>query len=120
MAALLKGGPALSVAQFENYEPTTTVGVSLTITAPTGQYDANKVLNLGSKRWSFKPEFAVSHPFGPEQKWRFDAYANADFYTDNTTYQRTKVLRQLPLPGLEGHIIRSFWNSPNLWLTKMP
>ena len=33
LAMLLKGGPALSVAQFERYQPTTTLGVRLTITA---------------------------------------------------------------------------------------
>lgn len=53
IATLLKGGPALSVAQFGSYKPTTTVGVSLTITAPSGQYNADKLLNLGSDRWSF-------------------------------------------------------------------
>ena len=42
VAALLKGGPALSVAQFESYKPTTIVGASLTITAPTGLYNPNK------------------------------------------------------------------------------
>ena len=69
VAALLKGGPALTVAQFENYyRPTTVLGVSLTLTAPTGLYLANKILNLGSDRWIFKPEFALSQPFGPEQK----------------------------------------------------
>ena len=56
LAMLLKGGPALSVAQFEGYKPTTTLGVSFTMTAPTGLYDANKILNLGTDRWSFKPE----------------------------------------------------------------
>ena len=30
LAMLLKGGPALSVAQFEHYEPTTSLGVSIT------------------------------------------------------------------------------------------
>ena len=105
---LLRGGPALSVAQFANYKPTTTVGVSLTITAPTGQYNPKKLLNLGSNRWSFKPEFAVSHPFGPEQKWELDVYANAYFYTDNTSYQGAKILGQQPVPGLEGHISYSF------------
>jgi len=34
VAILLKGGPALTVAQFENYKPTTTLGLSLTVTAP--------------------------------------------------------------------------------------
>jgi hypothetical protein len=113
LAMLLKGGPALSVAQFKDYKPTTTLGVSLTITAPTGLYHANKILNLGSDRWSFKPEFALSHPFGPEQKWEFDAYANAYFYTDNTSYHGREILRQEPLPGVEGHISYSF--NDRLW-----
>jgi len=110
---LLKGGPALSVAQFKNYKPTTTVGVSVTVTAPTGLYDPDKLLNLGSDRWSFKPEIALSHPFGPEQKWEFDGYANAYFYTDNTSYHGMETLRQQALPGLEAHISYSFISS--LW-----
>ena len=110
---LLKGGPALSVSQFEDYEPTTTLGVSLTVTAPTGLYHPNKILNLGSDRWSFKPEIALSHPFGPGQKWQLDAYASAYFYTDNTSYHGREVLRQQPLPGLEGHLSYSFNDS--LW-----
>lgn len=110
---LLKGGPALTVAQFESYKPTTTVGASLTITAPTGLYRPNKILNLGSDRWSFKPEIALSHPFGPEQKWQVDAYANAYFYTDNISYHGNQILRQQPLPGFEGHISYSFNDS--LW-----
>ena len=108
LATLLKGGPALTVAQFASYKPTTTVGVSLTITAPTGLYNADKLLNLGSNRWSLKPEIAVSHPFGPQQTWEFDAYANAYFYTDNTSYHGVEILRQQALPGLEGHISYSF------------
>jgi len=115
LAALLKGGPALSVAQFENYKPNTILGVSFTVTAPTGLYNPNKLLNLGSNRWSFNPQFAVSHPFGPEQKWQFDAYANAAFYTHNSSYQGAKILRQQQLPGLEGHISYSFID--RLWVS---
>jgi hypothetical protein len=115
VAALLKGGPALSEAQFADYKPITTVGVSLTITAPTGQYSPNKILNLGSDRWSFKPEIALSHPFGPEQKWEVEAYANSYFYTDNTSYHGAEILRQRALPGIEGHISYSFINS--LWVS---
>lgn len=81
--------------------------------APTGLYHPNRLLNLGSNRWSFKPQFAVSHPFGPKQKWEFDGYANAYFYTDNNSYHGTETLRQQVLPGLEGHISYSF--VPSLW-----
>jgi hypothetical protein len=105
---LLKGGPALSETEFAQYAPRTTVGVSFTATAPTGSYDANRILNLGAGRWSLKPEIGVSHPFGRDQKWVLDLYANVYFYTDNTAYHGREILRQEPLPGLEGHISYSF------------
>ena len=114
LTMLLKGGPALGVAQFASYRPTTSVGVSITITAPTGLYNADKVLNLGSDRWSFKPEIGISHPFGPKQKWVADGYANVSFFTDNTSYEGAEILRQQALPGLEGHVSYGF--SSNLWI----
>lgn len=113
VALLLRGGPALSVAQFAQFKPTSTVGVSLSVTAPTGQYDPTKVLNLGSDRWSFKPEFAYSLPFGTGQRWELNAYGNIYFYTDNTSYRGTEILRQQALPGFEGHISYSF--KDNVW-----
>jgi hypothetical protein len=122
LATLLKGGPALSVEQCAGYKPTTTVGISLTISAPTGQYNPNKLLNLGSDRWSFKPEIALSHPFGPEQKWQLDAYANAYFFTDNTSYHglensKTNEFRELretftSLPRLK-FCCELFWFTPS-------
>jgi hypothetical protein len=113
VAALFKGGPALTAAEFQNYRPTTTLGGSLTVTAPTGSYNSNRILNLGSDRWSFKPEIALTYPFGPDQNWKLNAYANIFFYTDNTGYRGKEILRQEPLPGLEGHISYSF--SDRVW-----
>lgn len=113
IAMLLKGGQALSVAEFDSYKPSTTLGASFTVTAPTGLYHPDKVLNLGSDRWSFKPEVGLGYPFGREQKWELDAYANAYFFTDNTSYRGSELLRQEPIPGFEGHISYSF--SDKLW-----
>jgi len=115
VSMLLKGGPALSVAQFDDYQRTTTVGMSVSVTAPTGRYDGNKILNLGSDRWSFKPEVALSQPFGPDQKWQLEAYANAYFYTDNTSYHGREILRQEPLAGVEGHI--SYSLNDSIWVS---
>jgi hypothetical protein len=108
LTTLLKGGPALSAEQFGTYRHTTTIGTSLEITAPTGQYNSSKLLNLGADRWSFKPEVAVSLPLGREQNWQCDLYAHARFFTDNTSYRGTEVLRQDPLPGFEGHVSYTF------------
>jgi hypothetical protein len=110
---LLKGAPALTPQEFSAYEPTTTVGMSVTVTAPTGLYHADKVLNLGSDRWSFKPEVAVTHPFGKKRDWEVDGYANAYFFTDNSNYHGRQILRQDALTGLEGHLSYSF--TSNVW-----
>jgi len=113
LAILLKGGPALSLKQFEEHKPATTLGVSVAFTAPTGSYDPDKILNLGSHRWSFKPEIALSHPFGAEQKWELNAYVNTYFFTHNVSYHGREILGQEPLPGVEGHFSYSFHG--NLW-----
>jgi hypothetical protein len=42
------------------------LGVGLKVMAPTGQYDPTKLINWGSNRWSFKPEFGYSQRWG---KW---------------------------------------------------
>jgi len=91
------------------------VGVSLSVTAPTGLYHPDRVLNLGSDRWSFKPELGLSRPFGREHTWQVDAYANAYLFTDNLAFHGREILRQEPLPGFEGHLSYSFTDS--LWLS---
>ena len=113
LAGLLRGGEALSAAELARHERTTSVGVSLTVSVPTGEYNPDKVLNLGTNRWSFKPEVGIAYPFGPEQKWEVDGYVNALFFTDNTAYRGIEVLRQEPLPGLEAHISYTF--TPSFW-----
>jgi hypothetical protein len=112
---LLKGGPALSVQDFDAYEPTTTLGASVTVTAPTGLYHADRILNLGSHRWSVKPEIAVAHPFGRNHNWEVEGYANASFFSDNTAYHGRETLRQRPIPGFEGHLSYSF--TSNIWVS---
>jgi hypothetical protein len=57
---LLYGGPALSLDDFRNYQPDIILGASMEATPPLGQYDSDKLLNIGTNRWSFKPELGVS------------------------------------------------------------
>jgi len=111
---LFKGGRALNPEEFADYKATTTVGASLIFTAPTGLYRADKILNLGADRWSFKPEIGVSFPFGSDQRWVFDAYANSYFYTDNSSYRGSAILRQGPLPAFEGHLSYAFGKGQNV------
>jgi hypothetical protein len=48
----LFGAPALSAKDFASYRQDVIVGVSLQVSAPFGQYDDSKLLNLGSNRYS--------------------------------------------------------------------
>ena len=79
----LVGNPAVGVREFMKTPRKTIVGTSLTVTAPTGQYDGTKLINLGTNRWAFKPEVGVAVPKG---HWDFDAYVGVWLFTDNEDF----------------------------------
>ncbi len=109
--ANLLGGPALTPAEFARRAPTTTVGASLTIVAPTGQYNPAYLINLSSNRWAFKPEFGLAQPFG---NWFADASTGVWLFTDNPNFFRGNRRSQDPLWAFELHGGYNF--SPGLWL----
>ena len=61
---LLAGAPAMTPQQFASSPRRPIVGASLTVAAPSGQYYPKRLINLGTNRWSFKPEVALSYPIG--------------------------------------------------------
>ncbi|NJN40665.1 MAG: transporter [Gammaproteobacteria bacterium] len=101
----LYGAPALSLKEFASYEQDVIVGASLRVTAPLGQYDDAKAVNIGTNRWSFKPEVGISKALG---QWTLEATAAATLYTDNKDFFHGNTLSQDPLYSFEGHVIYSF------------
>jgi hypothetical protein len=100
------GPPAMTREQFVKAPHKTVFGASLTIQAPTGQYDRSRLINLGLHRWAFKPEVGVSVPVG---RWFLDAYFGAWFYTPNDDfYPGDATRRQDPLTTLQGHASYTF------------
>jgi hypothetical protein len=93
-AANLIGNPALTPEDFAQREPTTTVGTSLTIVAPTGQYNPAHLINISFNRWAFKPEIGLSQPLGD---WFAEASTGVWVFTDNTDFLHGHVLSQEPL-----------------------
>ena len=106
----LYGAPALSVKEFKDYQQDTIIGFTFKLTAPLGVYDNDKLLNIGTNRWSFKPEFGVSQAVG---RWIFEAAAAAVFYTDNDEFDNGKTRKQDPIYSMQGHVIYSF--PKNIW-----
>jgi hypothetical protein len=68
----LKGGPAQPVEKYMKWKQRVLLGASLKVVAPTGHYDPTKLINWGTNRWSFKPEFGYSQRW--EGKWVLDGY----------------------------------------------
>lgn len=101
----LYGAPALSLKDFANYHQDWIVGVSLIVTAPSGQYIQSKLVNIGTNRWSAKPEIGVSKAVGP---WTFEAAAGVTFFTDNTEFFGNNTRHQDALFSIQGHAIYNF------------
>ena len=111
-AVNLLGGRAMALPEFVRRTPSTTVGASLTVSAPTGQYFDDKLVNVGTNRWAFKPEIGVSHPAGP---WTFELYGGGWFFTDNSSYQVDKTRAQHSMLSLQSHV--GYTIQPRLWIT---
>jgi hypothetical protein len=104
----IKGGPAMSVREFQSWQQKLILGVSLKVVAPTGQYDPTKLVNNGSNRWAFKPEFGYSERWG---HWVVDAYAgvwfftpNPEFWSRNSFFPGVRSQTQEPVGSTEFHL----------------
>ncbi len=79
----LFGNPPLPPEAFTKPESTTSLGTSLTVIAPSGQYVDSRLVNIGANRWAVKPEVGISQPFG---NWFMDGSAGAWFFTANNDF----------------------------------
>jgi hypothetical protein len=110
-AVNLYGAPSMDLKTFAAYRQRTNIGVSLVAALPLGEYDPSKLVNLGSNRFSFKPEVGISRVFG---KWTLEGYAGVWLFTDNQDFYGGRTREQAPLGSAQFHAIRTF--KPRLWL----
>jgi len=105
VSANLVGAPALTLHEFAAYRQDLIVGVSVQVGVPLSQYDPTRLLNIGTNRWSAKPEVGVSKAIG---SWTIEGQAAVTFYGDNTDFFGGSTRTQDPLYALQGHAIHSF------------
>ena len=111
LAVNLLGGPALTPEEFARRSPSTILGASVSVVAPTAQYVASRLINVGSNRWSFKPEVGLSQPIG---NWFVEGAAGVWLFTDNTDFFGGRRRSQDPLPTFQWH--GGYNWRPGLWL----
>jgi hypothetical protein len=105
LAVNLLGAPTMSPEEFREFvkDPRPILGTSLQIVAPIGAYNPDRIANLGTNRWSVKPEVGYIRRIRPG--WATELALGAWFYGDNSDFQgRTR--KQDPLVAAEFHLVR--------------
>jgi hypothetical protein len=71
---------------------------------------ADKLINLGHNRFSFRPQIGVVHARG---KWSFEATGAVSFFTVNDNFFDGGTFEQAPYFTFQGHVIHTF--RPGFW-----
>jgi hypothetical protein len=100
-AVNLYGAPAMDLQTFASTRPKRLVGASLTIGAPLGSYSSEQLVNLGTRRWAFKPEVGLSQIFG---RWIVDTFAGVWLFTTNNHFYGGTSRSQAPIASLQFHV----------------
>jgi len=85
------GAPAMKMSEMRSYNQTWVVGASFRVTMPLGQYYADKLLNLGTNRWAFRPRLGTSWKSGG---WTLEAMASVWLFTANDDFLGGALLEQ--------------------------
>ena len=104
------GAPALAMKEFKDYQQDTIIGFTLKLVPPLGVYESDKLINIGTNRWTFEPGFGISKALG---KWILEASVAADIYTDNNDFDNGKTREQDNIYSTQFHVIYSF--PRNIW-----
>jgi hypothetical protein len=110
----LAGAPAMDGAAFQvlRAKPETIVGASILVSAPTGDWEPDKVINAGLNRWAVKPAIGVIYPLRPKLLLEFEV--GAWFIGDNDEFLGA-TREQDPILSTEFHVIKrirpGFWAS---------
>lgn len=110
----LYGAPPLEDKEFAAYRAKvhveTIVGTALVVQLPTGDYMEDKLINLGTNRFTFRPQLGVVHNRG---KWSMELTGSAWIYTDNDEFVNVNRLENDPLYTIQAHLTYTF--RPGFW-----
>jgi hypothetical protein len=107
----LHGTPRLnSNVALLNYEPTWTLDAQVMLAVPIGEYDGDKVVNLGLNRLWGRIAFPMKYHFGvfaPGYMWSFELTPSVWLFAENDDFVG-QTLKNDPLWQLEAHLTHDF------------
>jgi hypothetical protein len=106
VATGLINAPSLKGPEFVKYmtedNPPVVMYALTAMTAPTGQYDSDKVINIGTNRWSFRLGFPttirLSKNWQPGKTTTFEILPTVDFFTPNNNPSLSNTVVPLEIP----------------------
>jgi len=105
LAVNLIGAPALTLQEFQSYQQDLIIGVSMFVSVPFGQYDTTRLVNLGTNRWTFRPEIGVSKAIG---SLTLELAQNVNFFTTNRNFFGGNQLDQDPVYSTRANLVYNF------------
>jgi hypothetical protein len=99
------GAPALTMREYPTYRQNWLVGAGIRVTAPLGQYDPTKLVNIGTNRWAFRTELGVSKVI---KRLTLEILGAGTFYTTNTDFLNGQSQSQSPLWSAQFNAIYTF------------
>ncbi|MBK9656905.1 MAG: transporter [Rhodanobacteraceae bacterium] len=99
------GAPAMGLGEFRTWQQDLVIGASLRVSAPWSQYDSSRLVNIGTNRWSFKPELGISKTLG---QWTVEGQLAATIYTENDDFFGGNTRKQDPIYSAQAHTIYGF------------
>lgn len=111
----LAGMPALAPMDYAMHKPGFQAMIEGKLFLPTGDYDPNRMVNLGLNRWSFQASLPISYALGDNmidpELTTFELRPVLQIFGDNEDPFMADVSSTAPIFGVEGHITRNFGNS---------
>jgi hypothetical protein len=99
------GAPALTAAGFKDYKQDFVAGASLQVYLPLSQYDPSRLVNLGTNRFTIKPELGISKSIA---RFQLELTGGVAFYTTNNEFYQGKTRSQSPIGSVQGHVNYNF------------
>ena len=102
--------PLISNVQLANYEPTWTVDAAVMLAFPVGEYDEDKLVNMGLNRWWGRIAFPVKYHFGvfsPGYMSSFELIPSVWIFEENDDFLGQE-LENDPLWQIEAHLTHDF------------
>jgi len=108
----LRGAPTMTVEDFLAFRanPRPIIGASLKVVIPTGEYNPDRIVNVGANRWATRLKLGTIIILKP--KWLMEVSASTWLFSDDNDFLMGKK-EQDPVFALETNFIKLI--RPGLW-----